>query len=278
MAVRLLPGGAAARPRRQRVDRDGSVPSTRTATPSSTTSRHREPTSSRPSHGSSRARGPPARTRATRRARPRLPPDGRYVVRRTPGERSRGDGPRRASGAAARAGERRARANRCRREAHERLRPLRPGRDATRAGGRSTSPVPWKGLPASLLPRTPSSQRRRRRLAKRLSGAWHRRVVKAAVDFWDDQDDVYAAYLRAGHRSRRGSERRRGRPLAGVVAPAQPSPCRTSPARAHASSLGETRASGASRLPRRDDGLVLRPGTRCRGRQQLLPAHAVRHS
>ena len=29
----------------------------------------------------------------------------------------------------------------------------------------------------------------------RLSGTWRRRVVKATVDYWDDQDDVYAVYL-----------------------------------------------------------------------------------
>ncbi len=34
----------------------------------------------------------------------------------------------------------------------------------------------------------------------RLSGTWRRRLVHATVDYWDDQDDVYAVYLRAGRR------------------------------------------------------------------------------
>ena len=34
----------------------------------------------------------------------------------------------------------------------------------------------------------------------RLSGTWRRRLVDATVDYWDDQDDVYAVYLREGRR------------------------------------------------------------------------------
>ena len=37
----------------------------------------------------------------------------------------------------------------------------------------------------------------------RLSGTWRRRVVKATVDYWDDQDDVYAVYLAEGSPSGR---------------------------------------------------------------------------
>ncbi|MDH4178381.1 MAG: S8 family serine peptidase [Thermoleophilia bacterium] len=36
--------------------------------------------------------------------------------------------------------------------------------------------------------------------AYRLYGRWSERVVRATLDFWDDQDDVYAVYLRAGQR------------------------------------------------------------------------------
>jgi hypothetical protein len=36
--------------------------------------------------------------------------------------------------------------------------------------------------------------------AYRLYGPWRKRVVNASVDFWDDQNDVYGVYLRAGHR------------------------------------------------------------------------------
>jgi hypothetical protein len=36
--------------------------------------------------------------------------------------------------------------------------------------------------------------------AYRLYGPWSRRVVRATLDFWDDQDDVYAVYLRKGQR------------------------------------------------------------------------------
>jgi subtilisin family serine protease len=36
--------------------------------------------------------------------------------------------------------------------------------------------------------------------AYRLYGGWSRRVVRATLDFWDDQDDVYAVYLRRGQR------------------------------------------------------------------------------
>ena len=34
----------------------------------------------------------------------------------------------------------------------------------------------------------------------RLYGRWSKRVVRATLDFWDDQDDVYPVYLRAGER------------------------------------------------------------------------------
>lgn len=34
----------------------------------------------------------------------------------------------------------------------------------------------------------------------RLYGGWSKRLVRATVDFWDDQDDVYGVYLRAGQR------------------------------------------------------------------------------
>ncbi len=34
----------------------------------------------------------------------------------------------------------------------------------------------------------------------RLYGGWSQRVVRATLDFWDDQDDVYGVYLRAGQR------------------------------------------------------------------------------
>jgi subtilisin family serine protease len=34
----------------------------------------------------------------------------------------------------------------------------------------------------------------------RLYGRWSKRVVRATVDYWDDQDDVYPVYLRAGQR------------------------------------------------------------------------------
>ena len=34
----------------------------------------------------------------------------------------------------------------------------------------------------------------------RLSGSWRRRHVEATIDYWDDQDDVYAVYLRRGQR------------------------------------------------------------------------------
>jgi hypothetical protein len=36
--------------------------------------------------------------------------------------------------------------------------------------------------------------------AKRLSGSWTRRAFEATVDFWDDQDDVYAVYVQEGAR------------------------------------------------------------------------------
>jgi subtilisin family serine protease len=36
--------------------------------------------------------------------------------------------------------------------------------------------------------------------AYRLYGRWHTRIVRASVDFWDDQDDVYGVYLRPGER------------------------------------------------------------------------------
>ena len=36
--------------------------------------------------------------------------------------------------------------------------------------------------------------------AHQLSGPWRHRVVDAAVDFWDDQDDVYRVYLSSGER------------------------------------------------------------------------------
>ena len=36
--------------------------------------------------------------------------------------------------------------------------------------------------------------------SRHLSGTWRRRLFEATVDFWDDQDDVYAVYLRAGSR------------------------------------------------------------------------------
>jgi subtilisin family serine protease len=38
------------------------------------------------------------------------------------------------------------------------------------------------------------------RAARHLSGTWQRRLVQATVDYWDDQDDVYAVYVRNGRR------------------------------------------------------------------------------
>ncbi len=36
--------------------------------------------------------------------------------------------------------------------------------------------------------------------SRHLSGTWRRRLFEATIDFWDDQDDVYAVYVRAGGR------------------------------------------------------------------------------
>jgi subtilisin family serine protease len=36
--------------------------------------------------------------------------------------------------------------------------------------------------------------------ARFLSGTWRRRLVEATTDYWDDQDDVYAVYVRRGTR------------------------------------------------------------------------------
>ena len=142
-----------------------------------------------------------ARSRATRPApsTSRGLPQGRgHVLRRAAGERRRRGAARRAPAPAAGAGDGAPDADGARRQRGDRL-SSRARRSATRspAGAGSTSRRRCASSPAQIPRRDRSS--RTTTPATRLRTLWGQtNRIEATLDFWDDQNDVYAIRLRRG--------------------------------------------------------------------------------
>ena len=96
------------------------------------------------------------------------------------------------------------RAHRRRRERGDGMSRLRPRpRSRSRAGARSTRPRPIGALDGAVPPRDahePNDDAGEDAYRLYFPPGEKARFVKASVDFWDDQDDVYAVYLRRGER------------------------------------------------------------------------------
>ena len=198
VAVRELSGGAAARARRQRARARRLRP--RLLAPGQDLQRHRR----------SRRRHPldlPARAHGRDQGVPgagllelcpgRLPQGPGHVVRSSAGERRGGSPARGPAQPPARAGDRAADADGARRQRRHRLPRLRhPARRADRLGqarrqrgadSSSSAPARRRATGSSRTTTRPGTRRR--------SGATANRI-DATLDFWDDQNDVYAIRLK----------------------------------------------------------------------------------